>query len=558
MKRKTVAIVLSTMLAISALGGCGSSTPANVETEKTQESQKAGGEGAAQTEGLVPITFVRSQDSTIESSVFAKMEGSTYEDNIWTDLIADTLGYEVKYLWIASDGDLYKQKFNAAISSGEIPDIASVGKEDLKRLVDADLIVDLKPYIDEYASDYVKQLYETVGESAFDAVTYNGAVYGLPISDSDIERAQILWLRQDWLDALGLSAPASIDELKEVLRAFKDYAGEGGVGLAMGNDLYGNQFDIKGICNAYHAYPTYWIEDKDGSLVYGSTTPEMKKALTTLSELYADGLIDNEFYVNDNQKAAEALVNGKCGAMYGFHATPLDFLQTVKNANPEAEWKPFMIPMEKADEKAAPGIEMATTGWYVVSKNCEHPEALIQLMNLYCEKVLDPEKNEYTVYANPGNGVEGVWKLAPVGITSTPDKNQATTKAIAEPLKTGEPGDLTGEQYSMWEYCYKALQGDDSMWGWLGVFGEEGGQSILLKYQDPENATPVYNKFVSAPGEVMTARKSTLDDMLDQTFLKIISGQEKIDAFDKVVEEWKNAGGIEMTAEVNEWYSSNK
>ena len=356
MKRKTVAIVLSIMLAISALGGCGSSTSANVETEKTQESQKAGGEGAAQTEGLVPITFVRSQDSTIESSVFAKMEGSTYEDNIWTDLIADTLGYEVKYLWIASDGDLYKQKFNAAISSGEIPDIASVGKEDLKRLVDADLIVDLKPYIDEYASDYVKQLYETVGESAFDAVTYNGAVYGLPISDSDIERAQILWLRQDWLDALGLSAPASIDELKEVLRAFKDYAGEGGVGLAMGNDLYGNQFDIKGICNAYHAYPTYWIEDKDGSLVYGSTTPEMKQALTTLSELYADGLIDNEFYVNDNQKAAEALVNGKCGAMYGFHATPLDFLQTVKNAIPEAEWKPFMIPMEKADEKAAPGI----------------------------------------------------------------------------------------------------------------------------------------------------------------------------------------------------------
>ena len=56
----------------------------------------------------------------------------------------------------------------------------------------------------------------------------------------------------------------------------------------------------------------------------------------------------------------------------------------------------------------------------------------------------------------------------------------------------------------------------------------------------------------------MTAKKSTLDDMLDQTFLKIISGQEKIDAFDKVVEEWKNAGGNDMTAEVNEWYSSNK
>ena len=144
MKRKTVAIVLSAMMVITALGGCGSTT-ANVESEKLEESQKAGEDRTAQSEGLAPLTFVRAQDSTVESSVFAKMEGSTYEDNIWTDLIAEKLGYDVTYLWIASDGDLYKQKFNAAISSGEIPDIASVGKEDLKRLVDADLIVDLKP-----------------------------------------------------------------------------------------------------------------------------------------------------------------------------------------------------------------------------------------------------------------------------------------------------------------------------------------------------------------------------------------------------------------------------
>ena len=148
MKRKTVAIVLSAMMVITALGGCGSTT-ANVESEKLEESQKAGEDRTAQSEGLAPLTFVRAQDSTVESSVFAKMEGSTYEDNIWTDLIAEKLGYDVTYLWIASDGDLYKQKFNAAISSGEIPDIASVGKEDLKRLVDADLIVDLKPYIDD-------------------------------------------------------------------------------------------------------------------------------------------------------------------------------------------------------------------------------------------------------------------------------------------------------------------------------------------------------------------------------------------------------------------------
>ena len=56
----------------------------------------------------------------------------------------------------------------------------------------------------------------------------------------------------------------------------------------------------------------------------------------------------------------------------------------------------------------------------------------------------------------------------------------------------------------------------------------------------------------------MSERKTTMDDMLDQTFIKIISGQETLDAFDSVVEEWTTAGGQEMTDEVNEWYSANK
>lgn len=98
---------------------------------------------------------------------------------------------------------------------------------------------------------------------------------------------------------------------------------------------------------------------------------------------------------------------------------------------------------------------MCTSNWYAVSKDCEHPEALVEMLNLYCEKVLDPELNEYEVYANPGNGVEGVWKLSPVQY-SGPNKNQVTTQAISEALKTGDPGDLAGEQYSMWEYSYAA------------------------------------------------------------------------------------------------------
>lgn len=512
---------------------------------------------AAEESELTPITFSRTADPLVESNVFANMEGATYESNIWTDLIAERLGYGVEYLWVASSSDIATQKFNAAIASGTIPDIVRVNKQSLKELVEGEMIVDIGPYFEEYASDYLKELIETAGSACVDACTYNGVQYGIPYVDCDLEKAQILWLRQDWLDELGLEAPTTLDELKEILVAFKEHAGEGSIAMALSSDLYGNQFDIKGYSNAYGAYPKYWIEGEDGNLIYGSTTPEMKEALGGLAELYAEGLIDPEFYVKDNQAASEALVNGKCGVLYGFHASSLDYLQSVINADEKADWVPYAIPMKEADGTATVGIEMCTSNWYVVSKDCEHPEALIEILNLYCEKVLDPELNEYDVYANPGGGVEGVWKLAPVQY-SGPNKNQVTTLAISEALKTGDPGDLSGEQYSMWEYSYAAQNGDRTMWGWNRVFGANGSQELLMEYQNSEDVELVYDKFVAAPGDIMSERKTTLDDMLDQTFIKIISGQESLDAFDKVVEEWTAAGGQEMTDEVNEWYNANK
>lgn len=560
MRKKIVTMMLALGMAISMLAGCGSSDSGNAGSAGSASGSETGSAGTGSQTGneeLTPITFVRQQDPTVESNVFSKMEGATYEDNIWTELIADRLGYDVKYLWVASNDELYKQKFNAAVASGEMPDISVVDKMDLKRLVEADLVADLGPYIEQYASDYLKELIASAGDAAVKASTVEGVQYGLPYLDCDLETAQMLWLRQDWLDKLNLEAPKTLEDLKDVLRAFKEYAGSGSVGLALSSDMFGNQFGIKGWSNAFGAYPQYWVEDSSGKLAYGSTTDEMKEALGALSKLHEEGLIDSEFFVNDNQKANEALVNGKCGAMYGFHASSLDFLQSVVNADPEADWIPYMIPMKEEGQKVTPGVHMCTSRWFVVSKECKKPESLIQLMNLYCEKTMDPELNEYEIYSNPGNGVEGVWKLSPV-ITTSPNKNQVTAKAIAEPLKTGDASGLSGEQYSMWEYSYAAQNGDKSLWGWNRVFGEKGGQQLLISYQEDSNAELVYDKFLGAPGEVMTAKKSTLDDMLKQTFVKIITGQVALDSFDTVVKEWKNAGGQDMTDEVNEWYASNK
>ena len=61
----------------------------------------------------------------------------------------------MKYLWIAPNEEQQTQKFNAAVAAGTIPDIVCVDKLTLKNLVEADLVVDMGSYFEEYASDPV-------------------------------------------------------------------------------------------------------------------------------------------------------------------------------------------------------------------------------------------------------------------------------------------------------------------------------------------------------------------------------------------------------------------
>lgn len=124
MAKKMSAIVLAAVMSVTLLAGCGSkgtdtAAPADSSAAQTTENQGSTDAGTAGEEGLIPITFSRAQDSLMETDIFARMEGASYEDNLWTDLIAERLGYDVKYLWIASSADLQTQKFNAAMAAGD-------------------------------------------------------------------------------------------------------------------------------------------------------------------------------------------------------------------------------------------------------------------------------------------------------------------------------------------------------------------------------------------------------------------------------------------------------
>ncbi|MFV0399563.1 MAG: hypothetical protein ACK5LX_02950 [Oscillospiraceae bacterium] len=566
-KVRLLALILVLLLVFASCSqGTTPSSSAGTDAPASSSDSSTSSEGSTeeitdpatgQSEELITITAVNIIDSMTQDRVY-NATGESPEDNRWTKLIAERLGYKIEYLWLVNDQEQYDQKFNTSIAVGDIPDIVRLNKIQFGQAMQGDVLAEMGSLYDEYASPLLKEIVADAGPLPVTAATVDGKLMALPVVDADIERGGVMWVRQDWLDQIGAEAPTTIDEMIDVMTKFKEIAGDGAVGLALEKKPfeYNSQYRINQFCNAFGAYPQTWIE-KDGQLVYGSVQPEMKEALAKLNEIYNLGLIDTEFIVKDGTKVNEAIASGKNGLFYGAHWSSLNAIQDCINNDPEAWWEPIDIPSVDGTPVKV-GLEMATNVWFGASVNCSNPEVVIQLANLYCEKTFDPELQEYEYYSNPGGNAEGLWKLSPVYMM-TPLKNIDTTRAIRPYLEAGDRtggGELYGEQLTMLQYAYDGRKGgeDRLLTGWNRVFGIDGSCEIQGNQWD--NGNYVTSAFYAAPTETMASSKTILDSAFDAEVIKIISGQSPVDAFDAAVEAWLSGGGQKMTDEVNEWYQA--
>lgn len=511
-------------------------------------------------EPSIDITFVRAVDSDLTSNVLPKTPNETMESNRWMDLYAEELGINISYEWTVQGGytdDAYKQKINVTLASGDLPDVIPVTSSQLKQLADADMIEDMTPYFEAYASDLTRQCYSEEGTSVLNSATFDGKLMAIPNLDASIESAQFLWIRNDWLQKLGLEAPTTMEELLAVSNAFATQDPDGNgiddtYGLAVTKDLYSGCMGLEGFFAGYHAYPNFWMTDADGKLVYGSVQPETKTALAALAQMYQNGEIDQEFGVKDGSKVAETIAAGKMGIDFGEQWNPLYPLNQNYNNDPEADWISLAIPSCDDTQVSVP-LQFRTSLYFAVRKGYEHPEALVELINMHLEKNWG-ETNDFSWYYMPAeNGNTSVWKFSPV-TPYPPYKNLNAFLEIEAARNADALDTLVGEAAVIQSNVDAYLAGDGSVWGWDKIYGVEGVYNVLKAYRD--NGQLMVESFTGAPTETMVERQATLEQMEKEVFVKIIMGAASVDEFDTFVENWYQLGGEDITNEVNDWYAS--
>ena len=308
MKRKTGNRWLAAALAAGMLaaGMGGNSALASEETDLSSLTFGSGWKidttkdySGSQYKRFDGLEFTRA----VNTSGFDLPEGMTIDDNDRVWMFELKTGLTPKTVWSAN-GDAYTQKLNACIASGEIPDLMYVDMNQYYSLIKSGLIADLTDELLEGNHPGIQALYEMGDNKALETLKVDGRIYGIPHVYMNFDGSPLVWIRQDWMEELGLEAPQTYADLEKIAQAFmeSDLDGNGKedtYGIPILPSFTADYGGSGNVCDLFlnvgGAAPGIWQKQEDGTVIYGSLMDGAKDALTLLNDWYQKGIIPSDF-----------------------------------------------------------------------------------------------------------------------------------------------------------------------------------------------------------------------------------------------------------------------
>lgn len=489
------------------------------------------------------------------SAVQQFFDGDTYEDNLWSRLIKEELNIDLEVAFSADTStDAYENKVQLLLATGEYPDVFRfTDRTFYQESIEAGYLQDISDVFDEYASDGVKY-YQEAFPDCFDGATYDDGLYAFPYMTDNFHQAQNLWIRDDWLENTDTTAPTTIDEFVELVRIYTEEDPNGnGVddtyGLALQSDiLAGNVGSITGLLSSYGVPGGIFYEDENGDITYGYIQEECKEALTLLSEMYAAGYIDPTFVTKDITAMETDVTNGVIGMMYHEcwgtwhpfnYSYQADGVITRPYSVPEADGYDTLI-----------GVDSNQMGeLFMIGADCENPEALIKILNLY-ETIMNTDDAEiYDTYWSNEQ-----YRFCPIFIGMP---TELSANVLLPALEAGSSEGLSGYTLQYYNYVVGfedgSLADDTSAYGTWGQMFESGSMSIDLDHQSEDEI--VTDLMANDIPDIWSQNSSVLYDMTVIAFTEIITGAQDVDYFDTFVENWLAAGGQATIDALEEIYA---
>ena len=569
MKKTFVALVLILALLFTLLCGCGTEAASSAVDAEPAESQAAVPEDVAEPSAQEPesaeapesipeeealpaeslITFPLDETETLSywhdlsSSLLSYIETGLVED--MPSYAASEVATNVKLEHVTAPSGSETDQFNLMVAANDYTDMiknaATLYSKGVVSALDDDVIIDLTPYLEDYAPNYLAAM-DMVDGYIKDATTDDGRIPTfVTVYVNGLDANQGLWIRKDIFDKAGIDIPVTYDDFEEALRALKDYGIVEPIymnpnGVFPGNLLAGGHNVAVEMTFGMGAAASEPFYIKDGAVTFGAYEPEWLDYVKMLNGWYEEGLISKDFATNAGGAVDAAFLSAVTTGETAVFVAPTMLMQYICTSgvdyDPDFEVLAIREPVKQEGDIPHFGKANASamTDGTAISGTCKNVELAVAWCNYWYtdegQEMANWGQKDVT-YTLDENG-DPQWTDF---VLNNPDGIPKTTVTNLHCLTIGTvnyvPTDTTGYE----QYVIDALE--------------------TWKYGDDANDIPSTATFTSEESEEYNSIIADVSTYYLETLLKLINGTMDFSEYDAFVENLK-AMGVDDCVEIKQ------
>ncbi|MGP9746585.1 extracellular solute-binding protein [Brachybacterium sp. AOP29-B2-41] len=437
--------------------------------------------------------------------------------------LTEALGQEFEIQWVPDASK--EEKMNAALASGSVSDITSITNltnSSIRSGVTSGLFWDVEPFLGEFEN------LKNIDPKIIEAARLDGVLYGVPFQKI-LARYGVL-VRQDWLDALGLEVPHTIEELGEVAKAFAagDPTGTGASVTGFIDREESFKVGFRSLAGYFGAGETFQLDEAAGKIIPACISDPWKEAMEWYQGVYAAGGVNQEFITTQKQNQQQAIAQDKGGIVVTGLFEAKNYVALAESINPDTKVKWTLI--NDITHGDVPRRIISDTGGgmgglFSISTQSVKTEDDVRRVLAFADGLMNEEAHNLMT-----NGVEGVhYEIDADGAVNTID--QALWEQEVQPYSSSRLAENA--------FTYKSSN------PYVNLANEMMAES---------SEYAVTNPVQSMNSETFNTQWATIEQGLNDTYNKFMMGAATMADYEAAIESARGQGLDDIIAEYTEAY----
>ena len=388
--QKTLGVTLSMVMTLGMLAGCGS------------EKNPVSGNETSESNNTETVTSSETTETTAayeyETGFEVSLSGRTGTTEDWNGTLLVALledKFDVTIEATPYNQDVWDTKWNLMMAEEDMPDLVACAAFTLAQVSGwgADgYLLPINEYLEHMPN--LSAFFEAHPEYKSACTSPDGNIYGLQTyNENYYTNLTHTFINEDWLNRVGKEYPTNLDELYDVLKAFKEQDANGNGDPndeipfawteAYSRKALTNILNACGIVTQKNTSPVYGIlQVNNGEVQLADTTDNYRYFLTYMNKLWEEGLCLDSAYTITKSEVQAMLKENKIGVV---SESSTNWPISEDDKNPNVRWEYLggltsdvnNVPIIGSTSYTADQIKV------VISADTEHPAEICRMIDFF-------------------------------------------------------------------------------------------------------------------------------------------------------------------------------